>query len=216
MEFRFKKLVIVGVAAVLTGSMLGGCSKKKAAPPAVEATAPVEETRPGGAVQETLVLNATVQKVNRKKRIVTLKFPDGRKAEVKCGPEVRNFPQIQVGDDVTVELDETVELFVVGPDGRPAAPAEEATIVGRAPKGRKPAVMVVRAAEVTATVEAIDYNTREVTLKTPDGKRSNLTVSPKVKRLNAVKLGDTVVARLTEAVSIQVTSPQNAPAKKTN
>lgn len=175
-------------------------------PAVAEPTAlPDEETKPGVVEERSVRVTAQVEKVNRKKRIVTLKFPDGRVAEVKCGPEVRNFPQIQVGDDVTAEFVESVELFVAGPEGAPAM--DEATIVERAPKGKKPGVAAARAFEATATVEAIDYDTRQVTLRGPEGKRTTVTVSPRVERLNEVKQGDTVVARYVEAVSIEVTAP---------
>lgn len=209
MNFQLKKLLICGSTAVLASSLLIGCAKPKPAP-VVEA-APVEETKPGVAEEVSTIVTATVQKVNRKKRIVTLKFPDGKTAEVKCGPEVRNFSQIQVGDDVTAEFDESVELFVVGPEGKPVA--EEVSAVKRAPKGKKPAVTAVRAFEATATVEAIDYDSRQVKLKGPEGKITTVTAGPAVKRLNEVKQGDTVVARYVKAVSIEVTTPEK-PAKK--
>jgi hypothetical protein len=211
MNFRLKNLLLGGTAALVAGSLLAGCAKDKPAPVAA-APAPVEETRPGAAVERSLTVTATVQKINKKKRIVTLKFPDGRTAEVKCGPEVRNFPQIQVGDDVTAEFVESVEIFVLGPDGQPIS-NEAAEAVKRAPKGKKPAVAAVKAVETKATVEAIDYGTRQVTLKNPEGKLTTLTVGPSVKRLNEVKQGDTVVARLIEAISIEVTAPEK-PAKK--
>jgi Cu/Ag efflux protein CusF len=211
MNFQLKKVLLCGSTALVAGSLLIGCAKDKPAQPVAQQAAPAEETKPGVAEERSVVVTATVQKVNRKKRIVTLKFPDGRTAEVKCGPEVRNFPQIQVGDDVTAEFVESVELFVVGPEGKPVA--EETTAVQRAPKGKKPGIATVKAVEATATVEAIDYNTRQVTLKGPEGKLTTVTAGPAVKRLNEVKQGDTVVARYVEAVSIQVTAPEK-PAKK--
>jgi len=47
---------------------------------------------------------------------------------------------------------------------------------------------------VTATVEAIDLNKREVTLKGPLGNVFTLSVDKKVKRLKEVKVGDAVTA----------------------
>src|SRR5512146_546414 len=47
---------------------------------------------------------------------------------------------------------------------------------------------------VRATVEAIDLNTREVSLKGPLGNVVTLVVDEKVKRLNEVKVGDAVTA----------------------
>jgi Cu/Ag efflux protein CusF len=57
-----------------------------------------------------------------------------------------------------------------------------------APLSREAAVLVT----VTATVEAIDQKTREVTLKGQLGNTVTFTVDPAVKRLNEVKVGDVV------------------------
>ena len=143
--------------------------------------------------------------IDKKNRVVTLKYTDGKEARVKCGPEVRNFAQIRVGDDVTAKFLESVELFVTGPEDKPAA--ERATEVKRAPLGSKPGFSAIDAVEVKASVDAIDYQTREVRLKGPEGKIMKVIAGPEVKRLNEVKQGDTVVARLTRAVSIEVTKP---------
>jgi len=49
-------------------------------------------------------------------------------------------------------------------------------------------------ASVTATVQAIDYNTREVTLKGSLGNVVTFTVDKRVQRLNEIKVGDEVIA----------------------
>ena len=49
-------------------------------------------------------------------------------------------------------------------------------------------------ASVTATVQAIDYNTREVTLKGSLGNVVTFTVDKRVARLNEIKVGDEVTA----------------------
>jgi hypothetical protein len=58
------------------------------------------------------------------------------------------------------------------------------------PMTRATAVLVSK----TATVQAIDLTNRELTLKGPLGDSVTFTVDPKVKRLNEVKVGDTVRA----------------------
>jgi hypothetical protein len=177
-----------------------------AAASAGASAAKADDDRPGAAEGELVVVTATVKAVDKKHRIVTLKYPDGKEAKVKCGPEVRNFAQIKVGDDVTAEFLETVELFVTAPQGAPTTNSAQA--VERSPLGSKPGIVAVETIEVTSTVEAIDYTTREVKLKGPEGKIMKVKAGPEVKRLNEVKKGDTVVARLTEAVSIKVSSPK--------
>lgn len=203
------------VAALIATLLVAGCAKDKAkeevpAPAASATEAPATpaalEEKPGAAEAELLVLNAKVTHVDKKKRVVTLKYEDGRTAKVKCGPEVRNFPQIRVGDDVTAEFMESMELFVTGPGVKPEA--ETTTVAERAPKGAKPGMVAAKSTELSATVEAINYDTREVTLKGPEGKLFKVKAGPEIKRLNEVHQGDTVVARYTEAVSIKVSTPK--------
>ena len=209
--------LIIGATALVAASLLSGCSSSRskdsaqsleAEPPALVAQDQTAGTqtgdRPGGLEGELVVITATVKAIDKKSRVVTLQSPDGKVAKVKCGPEVRNFAQIRVGDEVKTSLLETVELFVTGND-EPAA--ERVTEVDRAPLGSKPGFAAIDAVEVKATVVAIDYQTRKVTLKGPEGNIVNVTAGPEVKRLSEVKPGDSVVARLTRAVSIEVSKP---------
>lgn len=209
-----RKFVACGFAVCLSllAVSLLGCSHadKKPTPeaqapaPAV-AEAPAAESKPAGVEGELVVVNATVKAVDKKNRVVTLRFEDGREARVKCGPEVRNFAQIHVGDNVKAQFLESVELIVGGPGAKPSA--DRQTEVARAPKGSKPGIVAVDAVEVNATVQSIDYTTRDVTLVGPEGKVVKLKAGPEVKRLADVKQGDVVTARLTKAVSIIVSAP---------
>jgi Cu/Ag efflux protein CusF len=209
--------LILGATALVTASLLSGCSSSgsndtakslEAEPPTLvaqdQATATQAQARPGGLEGELVVITAKVKAIDKKNRVVTLQSPDGKVAKVKCGPEVRNFAQIRVGDEVKTSLLETVELFVTG-NAEPAA--ERVTGVDREPLGSKPGFTAVEAVEVKAAVVAIDYQTRKVTLKGPEGKVIHVTAGPEVKRLNEVKVGDSVVAHLTRAVSIEVSKP---------
>ncbi len=208
-----KHWLIVGSSALVTVSLLLGCShadKKQAVdavPVASQSAVPAvaEVDKPGGAESELVVINAKVKAIDKKNRVVTLKFEDGTEKKIKCGPEVRNFAQIHIGDDVKAQFLESVELVVSGPGTKPSADRQKE--VARAPLGSKPGYAVVDAVEVTATVQAIDYQTRDVTLLGPEGKTIKLKAGPEIKRLNDVKQGDTVLARLTKAASITVSKP---------
>src|SRR5512135_1538941 len=78
----------------------------------------------------------------------------------------------------------------------PKAPAAapKAAEAKPAPKAdAKPEAAVVgETASVTATVEAIDQKTREVTLKGPKGNTITFTAGPEVKNLAQVQKGDQV------------------------
>jgi Cu/Ag efflux protein CusF len=60
---------------------------------------------------------------------------------------------------------------------------------------------------VTATVTAIDYTTREVTLKGPLGNVVTFTVDKQVQRLNEIKVGDNVTAEYYVSLAADVRLP---------
>jgi Cu/Ag efflux protein CusF len=65
-------------------------------------------------------------------------------------------------------------------------------------------VTLVEAMRVSATVEAIDKATRQVTLKGPDGKTMAVTAGPEVKNFDQIKVGDVVVARYLESLTLEL------------
>jgi Cu/Ag efflux protein CusF len=60
---------------------------------------------------------------------------------------------------------------------------------------------------VTATIKAIDYTTRSVTLRTENGDEDTFTVGPEVTRLNQLKAGDTIKATYYESLVFQLKKP---------
>jgi len=59
---------------------------------------------------------AKVSAVDASARTVTLVGPDGTWSAIKVGPEVKNFPQIQVGDDVKLAVEQVTNVRVVHPN----------------------------------------------------------------------------------------------------
>jgi hypothetical protein len=59
----------------------------------------------------------------------------------------------------------------------------------------------------TGTVEAIEISTRTVTLKKPDGTFVQTVAGPDIKRLEEVKIGDTVNVRYYENVVVRLKQP---------
>jgi hypothetical protein len=58
--------------------------------------------------------------------------------------------------------------------------------------------------EVHAKVEAIDYKTRQVTLRTEDGKDHVIVADSEVKRLDEVKVGDEVFVQYYESLTLKL------------
>jgi hypothetical protein len=64
---------------------------------------------------------------------------------------------------------------------------------------------------VTATVEAIEKSTRQITLKNADGTYEVLDVPASVKRFDGLKVGDTVKARYYETIVFRLKEPGEKP-----
>jgi len=62
----------------------------------------------------------------------------------------------------------------------------------------------------TATVEAIESSTREVTLKKTDGTYVVIVVGPDIKRFDEVKVGDKVTAKYYDSVIVRLKKPGEA------
>lgn len=76
---------------------------------------------------------------------------------------------------------------------------------GAAIVGTGPGVgAAARTAEVTATITAINHKTRELTLKGPQGHEITVELSPEVKNLTQVKVGDSVTAKYVEALTLEL------------
>jgi hypothetical protein len=177
-----------------------------AAPAASQTTpSPAASPRPGIVIVDAAEITARVDAVDQAKRLLTVTGPRGNTVTLKVGPDVRNFDQVQAGDKLTVRYLDAVALVVRKPGEAPSA--TEAAAVAVAPKGQKPAGLMVETVEATGTVEAVDYGKRTVTLKGPEGRSRTIKVDPSVKRLQEIKKGDQIVARHTEGLAIYVSKP---------
>jgi hypothetical protein len=161
--------------------------------------------KPGAVIAESVTVTADIEAVDVQKRVITLKMPDGAVRAFKVGKEMKNFDQIKAGDKVKATYFESIAIFVRKSSEK--AGAAEVETIGVAPKGKKPGIFAVDTSEMTAKVEAVDYKKRTVTLKGPEGKVATFPVDTRVKRFKAVKVGDELVVRVTDAVAIAVETP---------
>ena len=149
-------------------------------------------------------MTATVTGIDAAKRKVTLVTPDGKKTTVKCGPEVINFDQIRVGDQLKATVTEELAVSMAA-EGAPSSDGG-AAVVALAPKGAKPGAIVANTVQVTAKVTAIDLKHHKATLQFPNGATKTVAVRPDVD-LTQRKVGEEVVIRTTEAVALSVQKP---------
>ncbi len=173
---------------------------------AVAAVPAAAQDRPSGSVTSSETRTATVVSIDAKDRWVTLKLADGTLIDVQCGPAVKNFAQIKVGDKVVATQQDTVSVEVV-PAGQAAPNASGGSATVSAPLGAKPMGVTVDTVVVSGKVTAIDYTKRTVTLQGPAGNSHSFLVGQAAKRFHEVKLGDVVVITIKSATSIAVQSP---------
>lgn len=186
--------------ALLTGALLAttGCSTNDGAE---DITA--IETPEGAVIVDTYTRTATVTAIDAAKRKVTLVSPGGAKTTYHAGPEVVNFPQIQVGDQVKATVTEEVAVFI-GSGAPPSATAGAG--VALAPVGAKPGGVIVSSVQVTAKVTAVDAKKRRVTFALPEGATKQVKVGKQV-NLAAIKVGDNVTVQVSEGLAISVQKP---------
>jgi hypothetical protein len=111
---------------------------------------------------------------------------------------------------VSVLIISGVSLLNAAEPAKPAAAAPAAAPVAKA-EPRLFGGAVADAVHVTATVEAINYETRAVTLKGEKGEVRTITAGPEVKRLAEIKVGDTIEAVYAEAVTVLAGDSAGAP-----
>ena len=164
----------------------------------------IQPGQAGGVRVQTYKETATVTGIDKATRKVMLVTPDGTKSTVKCGPEVANFAQIEVGDQVKATVTEQLVIFVRNP-GEPSGDGA-AVAVALAPLGAKPGGVMANTEEITAKVKSIDVKHRKATLLFPDGTSKSFKVRKDVD-MTKHSVGDEVVIRATEAVAISVEKP---------
>ena len=149
-----------------------------------------------------VTLTATVEAVDVATRQVTLKGPKGNVVTITVGEQVKNLPQVQVGDKVVVKYYEAIAFRVVPPgEATPGAGMTAATATAQ--PGQKPAGVGAREVTATVTVEAIDLKAGTATVKGPEGNSFTVKAQDK-KNLEKIKVGDRVEITYTEALGISV------------
>lgn len=205
---RFPATLVV--ASALAGLMLvnASCNSSKSDPPAPTSSRDrevlVQPGVPGGVEVRTYRATANVTALDKTKRTVTFVGTDGKKQTVTCGPEVKNFDQIKVGQQIKAELIEQVAVYMATEE--PTVKAGEVTMLALPPQGGKPAAVAANTTQVVATVTAIDSANRRATLKFPDGSTRDVKVRNDID-LSQRKVGEQVVIRVTEAIAIAVDEP---------
>ena len=154
------------------------------------------------AAAQLVKLEAKVEAIDLANREVTLKAADGRVETITVSDQVKNLPQLKVGDTVTVNYYESLTMSLNKTEGAAPAAAEKVTSES-AKEGELPGGLRTREIAVVAKITAVDVKNSTATLTGPKGKSVILDVQPEV--LAKIKVGDLVNAIYTEALAVEVT-----------
>jgi len=198
----------------LTVAVLAACAAVSIHAQQAPAGAVVKTSEPGKvSLTEAVRVSAAVVGIDKAGRTVDLKGPKGRVVTLAVGDEVRNFDQIQLGDQVVVRYVRALSLELKK-TGSSIMQKSEKSDVARAPAGARPGAAGARQVTVLANVVAVNKKTKTITLKGPKGNVVDL-IAEDPKQLALVKKGDQVEAVYTEAVAISVEpAPKAAPKGK--
>jgi hypothetical protein len=167
--------------------------------------------QPKGAV-DTMQVEAvvTVEKVDQKARTVTIRGPQGNVRTLQVPPEAQNLDKVKPGDRFKMVYAEALVLAITR-GGQASESVDRQVKV--APKGGTPGGYVVRTAQMTGVIDAIDYKNRYLALRGPNKQTLALPVSPDVKDFDQLKAGDTITLGFAQALAIEM-QPEAKPAKK--
>jgi hypothetical protein len=145
---------------------------------------------------DVVVLSATVDSVDAKKRIVVLKDANGNLAQMNVAKSVNDLDKVKKGDVFLVEHAQAVAvgLTAVGKDQKPGVSGVRSVVI--AGKGSaKPFEETTETVYATVKISTIDQKTRIVTFTLPSGEKQKVKVDPAVLGLEFVD--DTAIGFVT-------------------
>jgi hypothetical protein len=151
---------------------------------------------------DAVEMTAKIEAIDKTAREITLKDKDGEMETISCGPEVKRFDELKVGDTVTFRYYESIAYAIRKPGQPSGLPTQTGPSITRS-KGPKPGGTLAQQETATVTVKAIDAKVPSITVVTEDKRTVSLKVEDK-KNLKDVKVGDKVEITYTEAVMISV------------
>lgn len=182
MTDRLNRTRILAAGALLAGLIAG-----------VEAQMPVTQ---GEAITQTFTIDA----IDYKARLVTLKDDEGLTQTLYASPDITRFDELKAGDKVEFRYHESV-VFSIRRPGQPA-PAEYGGGVTRRTKGA-PGGVISEQITASVTVTAIDPNVPSLKVKTDTGRVMGFKIEDK-KNLEGLKVGDQIDITYTQALAVSV------------
>jgi len=159
-------------------------------------------------ISDVLEIEATVMAVDAETRWLVLRGPAGDEVAFRVGPEVRNLPQVEVGDILRVSYYTGVVFSMAEPGN---ASADAAIAAGHAEEGDRPAAMVGATTRQTVEILSVASDGTAVSFRDAAGMLQSIDVPREEGQAFARKLspGDLVDIQYTEALAIVVESAES-------
>ena len=157
----------------------------------------IAQTQPPNTVTRESTTTATVDRIERSSRVVTLRGDGNVFHTVYVEPTIKAFDDLKVGDVVTVRYTESV-IVAVRPNAKPTE-VQDTTEAARKAGNEN----VVQQQKVVVTIEEIDPQRLSVTYRTQDDRKIRHAVIDK-KLLDGIRAGDRVEVTLTTARAVSI------------
>ena len=157
---------------------------------------------------EVVVLTATVDSVDVKKRIVVLKDANGNLVQMNVSKQVNDLDKVKKGDVFVVEHAQAIAvgLTAVAKDAKPGVSGVRSVVVSG--KGSaKPFEETTDTVYATVKITSIDAKTRIVTFTLPSGEKQKVKVDQSVLGLEKFKAGDDVMVEFVDETAIGFVAP---------
>jgi hypothetical protein len=152
---------------------------------------------------EVVEVSARIEAIDHDLRLVTLKDAKGNTQTLYCGPDVKRFEELKVGDTVSFRYQESVAYSIRKPGQPSAVKATDSEPKVTPGKGQRPGGTVSQQVTATVTIKAVDAKVPSVTVLTEDGRTTSFRVE-NPKNVEGLGAGDKVEITYTQAVVIAV------------
>jgi hypothetical protein len=159
----------------------------------------------GAFVERVAAASAMVHDVDLTTRQVLLEFGDGEFVTIVAPEEVRNLPQVQVGDTVNLAFYGGIAASL-SPAGQGPMATDLTEALVRAEEGERPAGAALRELSSTVTFDAYDAATGIVTFTGQSGLQRQVVVEdPEMAAfVETLEAGDMVDVMVIEIIALEV------------
>ena len=170
---------------------------------------PEARMEPRAGIDKALMVEvtATVTGVDIEKRQVTIEGPEGNSTVIHVTDQVKNLPQVKIGDSVEIIYYRSAVVDLVTKKDNVELGTEVAAARASAPAGNKPAGAIGTEVKRTAEILFVDPIQKFIRFVSPDTGIRTVTLEhrPDLQHyLKELKKGDIVQVTYTEALAVSV------------